>query len=423
MEKLLSIRKKELFALYTVIFLGFFGYALTIALFIPMLMDHNFNILPSSSTTSLRVSISGFLLAMYPLGQFLGAPIIGNLSDHYGRKKVLILSLIACLLGFIGMALSIQYHNLTLLFVSCLFTGLCESNMAIAQSAIAQSYKNISQKTKLIGYAYSACSLGYIMGPLAGGFLGTSAFGYNIRYSLPFWATAIGIFFLIIWIKAGFTDNYKPNKNISLKLIEAITSMKTIVNQPKLRKIYLINFLIFFAIQGLYRVTPIYLVGKWHPSVHLYTLLISFVSTLCLVANTFILGRLAKKFATPKLLIGLLVFSAVFIFSIIIPKNFSWIWLTYGLAVMPTVMALATATTWISNLADTKKQGQVLANNQSLLVLGEASSAGIGGLIAAVNISLPVIIMGAILLIAGFMIWRQTTSVKLAAFTDKSPVT
>lgn len=108
---------KELLPLYVVIFLGFFGFALTIALFIPMLMDKHFPLLPGNASTSLRASYSGLLLAMYPLGQFFGSPMIGNLSDHFGRKKILMTSLLACTLGFSFIAFSIQFHYLYLLFL------------------------------------------------------------------------------------------------------------------------------------------------------------------------------------------------------------------------------------------------------------------------------------------------------------------
>jgi predicted MFS family arabinose efflux permease len=100
----------------------------------------------------------------------------------------------------------------------------------------------------------------------------------------------------------------------------------------------------------------------------------------------------------------LLIFSSIFIFLIVIPQNFHWIWLTYGLAMIPTVMALTTCTTWLSSKADSSEQGQVLGNNQALLVLGEASSAAIGGLVAAINIALPIITIGGILLIASYLI-------------------
>ena len=119
----------------------------------------------------------------------------------------------------------------------------------------------------------------------------------------------------------------------------------------------------------------------------------------------FLLGRLAKRFKTEMLLGGLLLFSGVAAILIVVPNHYAWIWLTYGLAVIPTVMLLSTSTTWLSSQVSNEEQGQVLGNNQALLVLGECLSAAVGGLIAAIMIPLPVVIMGLILL-ASFGIFK-----------------
>lgn len=400
---------RDLMPLYAVIFLGFFGYALTITLFIPMLMDKNCLLLSPEASLSLRVSLSGFLLAMYPLGQFLGSPIIGNLSDFWGRKKVLLLSLIFCIFGFAMMALSIEFNQLTLLFVSAFLTGLFESNMAISQSIIADRSSDTAQKTKLIGYAYSACSLGYIVGPLLGGSAGSV-----LSYSAPFWITAFGVLCLLVWIFYSFEEHYIPNKNAPIKLLSSLTAMKSIFNRPKLYKIYLINFSIFFAVQGLYRVVPMFVMDEWKPALHTYSLLISFVSLLCFLANLWILGKLAKRVSTQKLLSGLLVVSGLLVAFITVPNHFNWIWLTFGIAVIPSIMALPTCTIWLSEQVSSTEQGQVLGNNQALLVLGESTSAAIGGLIAALWIPLPVVVMGAILLFTGIIV----PAIRMSKSTD-----
>lgn len=399
-----TIRTRELSPLFAVIFLGFFGYALTITLFIPMLMDKSFALLPAASSTSLRLTLSGFLLAMYPLGQFLGAPIIGKLADYFGRKKVLLLSLLICILGFICMALSIEFHQLSLLFISSFFTGLCESNMAVSQSIIADKSQDTVQKTKLIGYAYSACSLGYVIGPLLGGSVASV-----LGYSAPFWITAIGILGITAWLFYSFKDEYIPNPTADINFFHAFTAIKSIFYNKKLSKIYFINFLLFFAVQGVYRVTPLYLMDTWKPSLLIYSLLISYVSVLCLIANLFILGKLAHRFSTQTLLCGLLLLSGLFVILMVVPQHFNWIWLTYGLAVIPTVMALPTCTTWLSQHASSYEQGQVLGNNQALLVLGESSSAAAGGLIAAISTPLPLVTMGIILLITGMLCIKKNT--------------
>ncbi len=395
------IKIKEILPLYAVIFLGFFGYALTITLFIPMLMSPSFPLLPTATSVAARASCSGFLLAMYPLGQFLGSPIIGNLSDHFGRKKILLLSLMACLLGFMGMALSIQYHQLTFLFISSFITGLFESNMAISQSVIADRGEDTVQKTQLIGYAYASCSLGHILGPLLGGIGGTA-----LGYSAPFWMTACIILCLMAWIFWGFKEHPVTNNRSSLNIIKSLTAIKSIFDNQKLYKIYMINFLIFFSVMGLFRVVPLYVMDEWKPSLHTYAFLISFVSFLCFISNLSILKQLAKRFAPKILLTGLLLLGGLLIILIVIPNQFHWIWLTFGLAVVPAVMALPTCTTWLSEEASVKEQGQVLGNNQALLALGESTSAAIGGIIAAIWIPLPVILLGAILVVTGIILLR-----------------
>lgn len=393
---------RYLLPLYAVIFLGFFGYALTIALFIPMIADGNLNLLPQNTSTSLRAAISGFLLAAYPLGQFLGSPIIGKLSDHYGRKKILMLSLCACLIGFSTIALSIAYQQLPLLFLSCFLTGLVESNMSISQSVIADYCEDATQKIKLIGYAFSACSLGYITGPLVGG-IGAAQYGYGA----PFWITAVGVLGLILWVQFGFKEISVARLSKTMHLWEALTAFKTIFTHRKLRRLYLLNFLIFFSVQGLYRVVPLYVQNEWHPNLQTFTLLIAVISLLCLLANMFVMGWAAKRFKTEHLLRGLLFIGGISTIVIVFPQHFSWIWLTYGIAVLPTVMLLTTCTSWLSDHATREEQGQVLGNNQALLVLGESLSAAVGGLIAAIMIPLPVVVMGSILLLMIFLLPRS----------------
>lgn len=402
MKNTTTIQFRELLPLYAVLLLGFFGYALTIALFIPMLMDKHFLLLPAATSIAVRSTWSGLLLAMYPLGQFFGSPIIGNLSDHFGRKNILLMSLLVCSFGFMGMAFSISTHQLGLLLFSSFFTGLCESNMAISQSVIADRSHDAAEKTRLIGYAFSASSLGYIIGPLFGG-----AVGSYWGYSVPFGVTAVGVLCLIIWVFYSFNDR-SSQKHYPIKILQSLTAIKSIVNRPKFRKFYLINFLIFFAVQGLYRVVPLYVADTWHPPLHSYSLLISFVSLLCFLANLLFLGKLAKRFSAQKFLSGLLLLGGLFVILIIVPTDFHWIWLTFGIAVIPTVMALPTCTAWLSQHAAADEQGQVLGNNQALLVLGESTSAAFGGLIASLWIPLPVIFMAAILLMVGMMvIWMK----------------
>ncbi|HKI54231.1 MAG TPA: MFS transporter [Anaerolineales bacterium] len=104
----------------------------------------------------------GILQATYPLMQFVGAPILGRLSDRFGRKPVLIVSQIGTLAGFILLGFA---NTLWLLFLSRIIDGLSGANMSTAQAAIADgtTEKNRTQGLGLIGAAFG---VGFVLGPM-----------------------------------------------------------------------------------------------------------------------------------------------------------------------------------------------------------------------------------------------------------------
>jgi len=96
--------------------------------------------------------VIGILQSAYPLMQFVGAPILGRLSDRFGRKPILIISQIGTLAGFILLGFA---NTLLLLFVSRFIDGLSGANIATAQAAIADSTteKTRTQGLGLVGAA------------------------------------------------------------------------------------------------------------------------------------------------------------------------------------------------------------------------------------------------------------------------------
>ncbi|MBO0718407.1 MAG: MFS transporter, partial [Rhizobiales bacterium] len=155
---------RTLLPLYLVVFIGFCGYSLMITLFAPMLMGSN-DFLPADATVAQRSLALGLLLAIYPLGQFLGSPVLGALSDRHGRKPVLIVSLLLTILAYAITALGIEWRSLALIAAGCLIGGLAESNIAIAHSAISD-LTGPDERPRLFAWVYSSCSLGYIAGPV-----------------------------------------------------------------------------------------------------------------------------------------------------------------------------------------------------------------------------------------------------------------
>ncbi|MEP7135279.1 MAG: MFS transporter [Chloroflexota bacterium] len=106
--------------------------------------------------------IIGVLQATYPLMQFIGAPILGRLSDRFGRRPILIVSQIGTFAGFILLGFS---NTLWLLFLSRIIDGLSGANMSTAQAAIADSTTE-KTRTQGLGLLGAAFGVGFVLGPM-----------------------------------------------------------------------------------------------------------------------------------------------------------------------------------------------------------------------------------------------------------------
>src|ERR1044071_6875918 len=106
--------------------------------------------------------VIGVLQASYPMMQFIGAPILGRLSDRFGRKPILIVSQIGTLAGFVLLGFA---NTLWLLFLSRIIDGLSGANISTAQAAIADS-TNEKTRTQGLGLVGAAFGVGFILGPI-----------------------------------------------------------------------------------------------------------------------------------------------------------------------------------------------------------------------------------------------------------------
>lgn len=135
----------------------------------------------------------GYLLAVFAAMQFLFAPVLGNLSDQYGRRKILLISLFGFGIDYLFLAFAPSYEWL---FVGRIVAGIMGASFTTASAYIADisTSENRAQNFGMIGAAFG---LGFIIGPAIGGLLGS-----NFGPRAPFIAAAI--FTLLNWLYGFF---------------------------------------------------------------------------------------------------------------------------------------------------------------------------------------------------------------------------
>ena len=179
-------QRKEFWVILIIVFLGFIGISMPYLIFPALFLNPEYSIVPAAewSETS-RALLLGVTLAAYPLGQFIGSPVLGSLSDDFGRKRVLSASLVIAAFCNLLSGFAIDWQHLTLLIASRFAAGVMEGNIAIAR-AMAADIKSIP-KHKTFGKINAVASIAYLLGPLLGGLLSDKSLLEELTTSTPFY--------------------------------------------------------------------------------------------------------------------------------------------------------------------------------------------------------------------------------------------
>ena len=187
--------------------------------------------------------VIGILQATYPMMQFVGAPILGRLSDRFGRKPVLVLSQIGTLAGFVLLGFA---NTLTLLFISRIIDGLSGANIATAQAAIADS-TNEKTRTQGLGLVGAAFGLGFVIGPVIA-FIVLAATGQSyqaVAFTAAFFSLA-SILLTSFW----FHETRTPDSASALRKKFSFDAMRKALSRPAIGFLVMLMFFYQLAFGG-----------------------------------------------------------------------------------------------------------------------------------------------------------------------------
>ncbi|HLG32675.1 MAG TPA: MFS transporter, partial [Ignavibacteriaceae bacterium] len=207
-------------------------------------------ILPAFATKVLGVDEAaiGIAIASYSFIQFIFNPVFGKLSDKHGRKPVIIFCLLMNALGYVIFAFTSSY---ILLLISRIVAGIGGSSISVAQAYIADvtTKENRSKGMGLIG---SAFGLGFVFGPLIGGFL--AEYGYLVTGLAAGGFSLIAFVVTLIFLPESLTKSEESisEKQITKRKLIDFEALKKVFNEPG-RAVYIILFFILvFSFANIY---------------------------------------------------------------------------------------------------------------------------------------------------------------------------
>ncbi|MBP6176764.1 MAG: MFS transporter [Anaerolineales bacterium] len=272
------MNNKRLFSIILVVFIDLLGFSLIL----PLLPYY-------AETFKANQTTTGILIASYAVMQLIGAPILGRLSDRFGRRPVLLISVFGTFLGFLLLGFA---NALWMLFASRILDGLTGGNLSVAQAYISDVTDEKS-RSKGLGMIGAAFGLGFIIGPVTGGLL--SQWGYAV----PAFAAAVISFINLILIYAWLPESLTEEKRSQMtEKRPAITLNALIVafQRPFTGSILITRFFFGLAFAIFQTIFSLYALAKFNLTARDTGFVLTYVGVLSVIVQGFLVGRLTKQY-------------------------------------------------------------------------------------------------------------------------------
>ena len=346
--------KKQLWIIIGIVALNSIGMSIVLPL-LPFIVG---KYLPASQVV---VGMSA-LMSVFAACTFFAAPALGALSDRYGRKIILLISLLGSVIGYVLFGIG---GALWILFLGRIIDGLTAGNISTLFAYVSDSTEP-KERSKWFGFIGSAMGIGKLGGPALGGLLG------SINIALPFYVTA-GLIFIsglaVCFLLPESLAPEKRTKHITLRSFNTFSHFKDIFSLKEV-KLLLVLGILFYAGQGIFQFNFILFlkdIYKWGPA--FIGAMLTLVGVFDITTRALLLPKLLKHFSEKSIgiigLIGLGIGLGLVVVSTLIPSviiiSLAIIFIISGAGLFePTYNGK------LSQSIDESKQGKLQGVNQSL---------------------------------------------------------
>jgi DHA1 family tetracycline resistance protein-like MFS transporter len=287
---------KRLFSVILVVFIDLLGFSLILPL-LPYYAE-------KYGATQL---VTGLLVASYAAMQLIGAPILGRLSDRFGRRPILLASVFGTFLGFLllgfadplGMALARTFNPqaanlfvLIILFISRMVDGLTGGNLSVAQAYISD-VTDAQSRSKGLGMIGAAFGLGFIIGPATGGLL--SQWGYAVPAFLASVLSFSNLALIYFWLPESLT----PEKRAAMPERRPAVTMDALLKalqRPFSGSLLITRFFFGLAFALFQTMFALYALQRFQLTARDTGFVLTYVGVLSVFVQGFLIGWITKRF-------------------------------------------------------------------------------------------------------------------------------
>jgi len=380
--------KVSLLPVYFVLFIDNFAFAVIFAMFGSLFMDPSYGMVTQTTSALSKNMMLGVALALFPVGQFFGAPLLGNIADRFGRKKAFYITIIGGLAWYILSGFSILIHSYTLLILSRLATGFFSGNMSICLASIADLSPDEKTRAKNFSIIVILTGISWMFAILTGSYLSDSAVSSHFNPALPFFVTAVLAFLSFLGIMKFFKETHPMQEKFHIDLLKGFRDIKSSFALKELCILYMIYML--------------WIIGwgiaiQWYNPVALQTFKVSSLEVnwgQFIVGITWIFGGyyvnnfIIKRWNPRPWIVVANALLALSLFGVTLSNSFFLFALFFMVGCIPSAFAWPNMLSLISINAPKGIQGKVMGISQSARSFGLIIATILGGIVAGTSLKI-----------------------------------
>jgi DHA1 family tetracycline resistance protein-like MFS transporter len=280
------MKNKQLLSVILVVFIDLLGFSLILPL-LPYF----------AATFGASAFVTGLLVASYAAAQLIGAPVLGRLSDRYGRRPILLASVLGTALGFLLLGFAAA---LWVLFVSRVIDGLTGGNLSVAQAYISD-VTDAKDRARGLGMIGAAFGLGFIIGPAVGGVL--SQWGYHVPALVAAGLAIANLGLIYLWLPESLPAE-RRGEAVANRVPVSLAALLAALKRPFSGPLLISRFVFGVAFAILQLIFSLYALEKFGLTATQTGYILAYVGVVAVITQGFLVGKLVHALREDVLILA-----------------------------------------------------------------------------------------------------------------------